>query len=237
MRYRRLSCLALAAVVLGLSACASPTASGSPAATASDSQAPSAAVLHQLMRKSGASATSVHVKGDYADTGQKLRLDVAGRSMRLLVDFGAGPIEILQVSGSFYLKADAAFWTRLEGSAATARLAAGKYVNVPAGSAAGMGDFTVRALLTRVFAEDVFTADTLNGTVQKSRLDGVPAYLMTTRIDGDGKIYVSADGRARLMRTESAKNGTLDFTDWDSVPPASPPQAGQLVTVPGLSSR
>ncbi len=76
MRYRRLSCLALAAV-LSLSACASPTASGSPAATASDSRAPSTAALHQLMRKSGASATSVHVKGDYADPGQKLRLEVA----------------------------------------------------------------------------------------------------------------------------------------------------------------
>jgi hypothetical protein len=240
MRHRRTSYLVLALVVASLGACASPAISGIATSGPTASAPPSIAVVQQLMRASGASATSVHVKGDYTDKGQALQLDVAGdragRTMRLLVDFGAGPIEILKVGGDFYLKADKAFWTRLEGSAATAVQAAGRYVSVPAGSAAGMGDFTVSTLLAQVFTQDVPAADKLSATVQATQVDGVPAYAMTTSIRGDAKIYVSADGRARLLRTESTKNGTLDFSDWDAVAPLAPPLPDQVVTIAGLSA-
>jgi hypothetical protein len=189
------------------------------------------------MRKRGAAATSVHVKGDYTDKGQPLQLDVAGdragTTMRLSVNFGSGPIEVLKVNADFYLKADATFWTRLD-SAAAAKVAAGKYVKVPAGSAAGMGDFTLGALLDRVFAQDIPSADKLNTAVQVTHLDGVPAYLMTTKVSGEAKIYVSADGQARLLRTQSAKTGVLSFAEWDSVAPAGAPAAEQSATVPGL---
>jgi len=191
-----------------------------------------------MMRKSGAAATSVHVKGAYTDMGQKLQLDVAGdragTKMRLRVNFGNGAIEILKVNGDFYLKADAAYWTRLDGSAMIAKLTAGKYVKVVAGSAAGMGGFTVGTLLNQVFAQDISTADNLNTQVQTTAVAGVRAYLLTAKVGGDARIYVSADGQARLLRTESTKNGILDFTEWDSVAPATPPRADQLARPPNL---
>jgi len=244
MRQRRTPYLALlAAVALTLSACTPGTAAGRAAASSSSAPTsvattpPTAAAVYQQMRKSGAAATSVHVKGDYTDDGQPLQLDVAGdragTTMRLLVNFGSGPIDILKVNDDFYLKADATFWTRLD-SAVVAKVAAGKYVKVPAGSAAGMGDFRVGTLLDRVFAEDLSSVDKLNTAVQTTRLDGVPAYLMTTKVGGDAKIYVSADGQARLLRTESAKSGILSFTQWDSVAPTSAPPADQSATVPSL---
>jgi hypothetical protein len=245
MRQACTSYLALvAAVALSLSACTSTTAAGSAptssssGATSVATSAPKAATVYQLMRKNGASAKSVHVKGAFTDQGQKLQLDVAGdragTKMRLLVDFGNGAIEILKVNGGFYLKADAGYWTRLDGSAAIAKLAAGRYVKVPAGSAAGMGDFTVGALLQQVFEEDIPTAVNLNTEVQTTDVDGVPAFLMTTKVSGDARVYVSADGRGRLLRVESAKSGTLDFTEWDSVAPTRPPPANQLAKTPSL---
>jgi hypothetical protein len=245
MRHRRTSHLALvAAVTLSLSACTLTTAAGNPkagkpsSATGGATTAPTAAAVYQLMRKSGATAESVHVKGAYTDNGQKLQLDVAGdravREMRLLVDFGNGAIEILKVNDDFYLKADAAYWTRLDGSAAITNLAAGKYVKVPAGSAAGMGDFRVGTLLDLVFASDIPTADKLNTKVQTANVDGVHAYVMTTKVAGDATIYVSTDGKARLIRAESTTNGTLDFTEWDSVAPTSAPPADQLAKTPNL---
>jgi hypothetical protein len=188
------------------------------------------------MRRSGAAATSVHVKGDYTDNGQPLKLDAAGdragTTMRLLVDFGSGPIEILMVNNDFYLKAGTTFWTRLE-SAEVARVAAGKYVKVPPGSAAGMGDFRVGALLDQVFAQDLSSADKLNATVQTTDVDGVAAYLLTTQGDVDAKIYVSADGQARLLRTEGAKTGILNFTQWNSVAPTVAPPEDQRAITPG----
>lgn len=245
MRHRRTCYLALiAAVSLSLSACTSTTAAGDattsrPSAAASvATTAPAAATVYQMMRKSGAAATSVHVQGAYTDMGQKLQLDVAGdragTKMRLLVNFGNGAIEILKVNGDFYLKADAAYWTKLDGSAAIAKLAAGMYVKVAAGSAAGMGGFTVGTLLNQVFAQDISTADNLNTQVQTADVDGVRAYLLTAKVGGDARIYVSADGQARLLRTESTKNGILDFTEWDSVAPTAPPPADQLARPPNL---
>jgi hypothetical protein len=242
MRQRRTPYLVLVtALALSLSACTSGIAAdvavaGRPPNTTSGAAVtPSAAVVYQRVRTSGAAARSVHVRGDYTDNGQPLRLDGAGdrdgTTMRLLVDFGSGGIEILMVRDDFYLKADTTFWTRLD-SAAVAKVAAGKYVKVPPGSAAGMGDFRVGKLLDRVFAEDVSSADKLNTAVQATTVDGVPAYLMTTRVGGEAKIYVSADGRARLLRTTGAKTGTLDFTEWDSVAPTIAPPEDQRAIVP-----
>jgi len=241
MRQRRRPYLALGtALVLSMSGCAFSTAAGGAGASSSSgpksgvTAPPTAVAVYQLMRKSGAAATSVHVMGDYTDKGQPLRLDVAGdrggETMRLLVDFGSGAIEILMVKDDFYLKAGTTFWTRLE-SAAVARVAAGKYVKVPAGSAAGMGDFRVGTLLDQVFAHDVSSPDRLNATVQTTDIDGAPAYLLTAKAGGDVKIYVSADGQARLLRTESAESGVLSFTEWNTVAPAvAPPQDQRAVT-------
>jgi hypothetical protein len=245
MRHRRTSYLALVtALTLSLSACTVPAAAGNPkpsrlsTSTSKATTAPTAAAVYQLMRKNAAAAESVHVKGAYSDNGQKLQLDVAGdcagRDMRLLVDFGNGVIEILKINDDFYLKADAVYWTRLSGSAAIAKAAAGKFVRIPAGSAAGMGDFRVGTLLDQVFTSDIPTPDKLNAKVQLTDADGVPAYVMTTKVAGDANIYVSADGKVRLLRAESTANGTLDFTEWDSVAPTTAPTANLLAKTPSL---
>jgi len=244
MSHRRRPYLALGtAVVLSMSGCSFSTGAGGARASSSSgtksgvSASPTAEAVYQLMRKSGAAATSVHVTGDYTDKGQPLRLDVAGdrggQTMRLLVDFGSGPIEILMVDGDFYLKAGGTFWTRLE-SAAVARVAADRYVKVPPGSAAGMGDFRVGILLDQVFSEHLPGLDELNATTQTSDVDGVPAYLLTSKVAGAAKIYVSADGRARLLRTEGAQTGALRFTEWSSVEPISPPAQDQQAVVPNV---
>jgi len=67
-------------------------------------------------------------------------------------------------------------------------------------------------------------------------VNGTPAYLLADRVGSDGRIYVTADGRARLLRIVSTKGdvGTLDFSQWDAVPPQSPPPADQVVKIPGM---
>jgi hypothetical protein len=74
MRQLRTQLLALAAaVMLSLSACTfaaavgNPKTAGSSSTTSVAATAPTAASVYQLMRKSGAAAQSVHVKGDYTD--------------------------------------------------------------------------------------------------------------------------------------------------------------------------
>ena len=200
---------------------------------------PSAAGLYQQMRTSAAAAKSVHIKGAFTQNGQKLQIDVAGdragTNSRVTVDDGNGAVEILTVNGRFYLKADAAYWTK-NASAAAAKLAAGKYVVVPAGSAAGTDSLQVGTLLDQILAKDMSAVQKLNTNVDKTQVSGVPAFLITDKIGSNGsKIYVSADGRGRLLRMESPTDqGLLDFTQWDAVAPVGPPPGDQMVKLPGL---
>jgi hypothetical protein len=248
--HRRESYLALAAAVtLALSACSSST---SPAGKASPAKAPtssssatgnSAPALLEQLRKSSAAARSVRVQGtinNNASTAKAVKLkiniagDRAGKNMRAIINDGTGEIEILTAGGQTYLKADTAYWTK-NGTAAVAKQAAGKYIKVPAASAAGVSALTVGSLLDQIMAKDMSSSSKLNTKVEKTNVNGVPAYALTTKEDGT-KIFVSADGQARLLRVQGSKKqpGTVDFTDWDAVPPVSAPPADQLVSIPGL---
>lgn len=252
-RHRRESYLALAAAVaLPLSACSSSTPAGeapsakappssSSSATSAATTDSSAAALLEQLRKSSAAAKSVWVKGtiNNASTAKAVKLQIniagdrAGKNMRAIVNDGTGEIEILTAGGQTYLKADTAYWTK-NGTAVIAKLAAGKYIKVPPESAAGIGALTVGTLLDQIFAKDMSTATKLNTRVAKTTVSGVPAYVMTTKSDNT-KIYVSADGQARLLRVEAAKNqGTVDFAEWNAVAPVSAPPADQQVDIPGL---
>ena len=248
--HRRTSYLALVAVVaLALSACASTTSANkakphsTTSATSATMTGNSAAALFQQLRKSGAAAKSVRVKGvitngSITNKAVKVQIDIAGdragKNTRAIVNDGTGAIEILTAGGQTYLKADKAYWTK-NGTPANAKLAAGKYIKVPTGSAAGTGIPTVGKLLDQLFATNISTADKLNTKVKKTVVNGVPAYLMTTKAD-DTKIYVSADGKALLMRVVGSKGQqtTLDFTEWNAVPPMSAPTADQLAKIQGL---
>jgi hypothetical protein len=175
----------------------------------------------------------IHRRGTKAADRHRRR--PGGKNTRGIVNDGTGEVEILIAGGKTYVKADAAFWTK-NASAEVATLAAGKYLVVPTGSAAGTAGFEVGTLLDQIFAQDMTTLQSLNTKVAKTEVNGIPAYLMTDRIGSDGsKIYVSADGRARLLRLESPKaQGSLDFTQWDAVPPVSAPPADQLAKIPGM---
>lgn len=240
---RRASYLILAAAVaLSLSGCITINKAdnakkgSSPGVTSAAKALPSAKVVYEQMRKNVAAAKSVRIKGEIKTGGKTLTIDIAGdrdgKNTRALVNDGTGEAELLTAGGNVYIKADTAYWTK-NASAAAAKVAAGKYVKIPAGT--GAGDLKVGSLL-----DGAFTDLPLAGALQKveaTDVDGTPAYLLADRLSPqNGQIYVSADGKATLLRIVSTKAnaGTLDFSEWDAVPPKSPPPADQLVKIPGL---
>jgi hypothetical protein len=98
------------------------------------------------------------------------------------------------------------------------------------------GSLKVGALLDGAFFQDLPLAGALQ-KVEATDVDGTPAYLLAERLTPkEGQVHVSADGKATLLRIVSTKAnaGTLDFSEWDAVPPMSPPPADQLVKNPGL---
>lgn len=242
---RRASYLILsAALALSLTSCITVNKSDkaaparSPSVTVDAAEVPTAKALYDDMRKSVAAATSVRIKGVVNSAGKKLTIDVSGdrdgKNTRAKVNDGTAEVELLSVGGNIYIKADKAYWTE-NGSAAAAKIAAGKYVKVPAGSGL-MDDLKVGTLLDGVF-KDLPLAGAFQ-EVEEADVDGVPAYRLADKIGSqDGQIYVSADEKAQLLRIVSTKAnaGTLDFTEWNAVPPMSAPPASEQVKVPGLS--
>jgi hypothetical protein len=242
-RFRRAPYLILsAALALGLSSCVTINKSdkaapaSSPKATSVAKDVPTAKAVYDEMRKNVKAATSVRIKGTVLDAGKTIKIDIAGdrdgKNTRALVNDGTGQAELLTAGGNVYIKADAAYWAK-NGSGTIAKIAGDKYVKIPAGT--GMDTLKVGTLL-----DGAFTDLPLAGALQKvepTDLAGVPAYLLSDRVGGEAKIYVSADGEAQLMRIVSVKTNpaTLDFSQWNDVPPMSPPPASQLVKVPGLS--
>jgi hypothetical protein len=241
--HRRTSYLALAAAVaLGLSACSSstPVSKAKPSsATSTVATGNSAAALFQQLQKSGTQAKSVRITGSISNGATasskavKVQIDIAGdlsgKNNKALVDDGSGSMELLTVGGKTYIKADAAYWTK-NGDAAIAKLAAGKYILVPAASAAKMSDTTVGKLLKQIYTS---ASGQLSSKVVKTEINGVPAYLLTTKTN-DTKLYVSSDGQARLLRVVGSKGqmSAWDFTEWNAVPPATAPPASQQATMP-----
>jgi hypothetical protein len=247
LRPRRASYLFVAAataVALSLSGCVTVNTTdkaktgSAPSVTSAAKEVPTAKVLYDQMRKSVAAAKSVRMKGVINESGKKLTIDLAGdsdgKNTRAKVNDGNGALELLSVGGNIYIKADSAYWTK-NGSSAIAKVAAGKYVKVPAASGM-MDDLKVTTLLAGLFKE--LPLSVVTQKVEQTDVNGVPAYMLADKLSSqEGQIYVSADGKAQLLRIVSAKKntGTLDFTDWDAVPPMSAPPASQLVKIPGLS--
>ena len=203
------------------------------------SSGPSAAEIYKQMKASVAAAKSVHITGAFTESGRKLTIDAAGdragTNAKVIVNDGTGTLEILTAGGSSYFKADAPYWTKNAG-ADIAKMAAGKYVKVPAGSAAALGELKMGTLLDTILSADMSSAGKLTTNVDQTVVRGVPAYVITDKIGSNGsKIYASADGHAYLLRLVSPANqGSLDFTQWNAVAPVSPPSADQIVTLPGL---
>jgi uncharacterized protein YceK len=241
-RPRRASYLIVAAAVaLSLTGCATINKADSAKTGSSASVAkevPTAKVLYDAMRKNVAAAKSVHIKGEVTTAGKQMKIDIAGdragKNTRAVMNDGTVGAELLTVGASTYIKADAAYWAK-NGSAAIAKMAAGKYIKIPART--GTDDLKVGTLLDGVFAKDLPLAGLLQ-KVEATDLAGVPAYVLTDKAGGEnGKLYISADGQSNLLRIVSVKSssGTMDFTDWNAVEPMSTPAASEVVKIPGLS--
>ncbi len=187
----------------------------------------------------GAAAKNVRIKGTVTNGASgaskavtaKIEIagDLAGKNNLVVVDDGTGVVEMLTVSGKTYRKADAAYWTK-NYSAAHAKTLAGRYTLLSAASATSTGAPTVSGLLDQIFSS---AKGQLSTTVVKTKVNGVSAFLLTTKAN-DTKIYVSADGKTLLLQVvgTKAQKSTWDFTQWDAVPAVSPPAADQLNTKP-----
>lgn len=244
MRRASLAGLLSAVAALALTGCgsdaATPTSGSTSTTTTTPSPTtPSAGDLYSRARKSALAAKSGHLIGSFTEKGKTMNMDLAGTAdgtnQSMKIKAAEGEITIITASGKTYLMASQKFWKSQAGAPA-AKMFKGKYVLLPATQAKEMGDQTIQKVLKDMFAEgDLSFLERANARVEKATVDGVDAWKLTEKVGGDGTaIFVSSDGKARLLKIDGGKSepGAMTFSEWDAVPKITAPKASQVVKLP-----
>ncbi|MFF4823438.1 hypothetical protein ACFY20_10435 [Streptomyces sp. NPDC001312] len=169
-------------------------------------------------KAAAATADTVHLSGNVVSNGRTYRLD-----MRLKDDGGSGSVTsegvtfgLLRVGEQLYLKADAEFWGKVDGSGKATGAADkldGKYVKVPQGDPAykRFSGFTDKDVLL----DGLLTLHGALATDGHHAQAGVRTIRITGGKGSGGTLDVSLEGTPyplRLVRAGDA--GTLSFSDW-----------------------
>ncbi|WP_353951616.1 hypothetical protein V6K52_18630 [Knoellia sp. S7-12] len=238
--HRALPLVAAMALVAPLSACGGSDAPAKPGATASAStvakKKPTASALYQQSRDSALAAKSGHVKGSFTEDGESTAIDIAGSvdgaNQQATISTPQGEVTMLTVGGKFWIKGDRKYWTESIDADAAKAIGA-KWLVVPPAEVKDMGDTTIKNLLTEMYADaSMSKLESVATAVNESTVAGVPAYVLTDKIGGNGEIFMTADGKAQLIKLVGPKDepGELAFTEWNAVKPFAAPAAAQIFT-------
>lgn len=202
--------LAVLLLVAALAGCGSSSSSGSGIADKS----PAAILAATKVAADG--AKSVHVSGSIVSGKSPITLDMqllAGKGGRGQLSQDGLSFELIEVSGTVYIKGSSAFYKHIGGSAA-AQLLQGKWLKAPATSSdfASLGQLTnLRELVDQTLSDHGTLTKTGTTTIKGQKVVGI-----TGKAKG-GTLYVAAVGKPYPV--EIAKSGTssdsITFDRWD----------------------
>jgi hypothetical protein len=174
-------------------------------------------------------AKSVHMVGSVKENSQQITIDVSfqGGGMSGTVGVGGQTIDLLLLSKQAYVKVDQAFLKEAGLPASDCNSMCGRYLAVPSSQLGQAGSLSLSSLMSQMLSKipsakndtsDVFVRGTLNGQpVLKGSGDGV-----TLEVAGSGPPYP-------LLITQAGQ-GTVVFSEWNSVPPITPPPPSDIIT-------
>jgi hypothetical protein len=197
---------------------------------------PSATALAGQMRSAIKGATSVHVTGTVAESGQTIHMDLSltrSGSMSGTIGIGPAPITILATGGKVYMKMTAAALSTMHLPSSACAMVCNKYLVLPAAQAQGLtGNMGWSQLLNPSTSKyNPGPGTKVTGPVT---INGQSAWKVS---DNSGTGYVAASGPAYPLRITPPRGqgiGEIDFSQWNSVKIPSPPPASQQVNLSKL---
>ncbi|GAA1028390.1 MULTISPECIES: hypothetical protein [Amycolatopsis] len=211
---------------------AQPPAAASPAA--SSSAAPSAdpldpAAIKAAMKK----ATAVHVKGTNNNRGEmKIDLQMNKDSVSGSIEQDGVEVPVLRVGDKVWMKFTKSLTKKAKLPAAAAAMVNDKWVSLDSQLGQGLGE-----TFKLVTDYDVFVSGMASEADQPDFSTGQPAEVAGTlalRYQNDSTtIFIEAVSPHRLLRMESPKDGTMEFSGWDQPVPAQAPPAAEIYSGPG----
>ena len=111
---------------------------------------------------------------------------------------------MLTVGDGYWVGGDEAYWVETTGDAKTAKTLVGKYAPITESDATELGSFTLRTILTDVFAlPELALLESDTGAATVTEVDGRPAYVLGR--EGGPRLWVAADGSGTLLRLVGAE--------------------------------
>jgi hypothetical protein len=220
-----------AVIAAGLLAAAAATGCGSSAGGPPGSR--TGAQVLPAMQSAMDSATSVQLDGSAVEQSQKVSFDlsfVGNSDMSGSFSVGGVSLTIEVVSGKTYVKVDQGFLKIANLPASDCAAICGKYVLVPAAEARQLtGTINLAHLRKDVFskapsadgpdASDQFVPATFHGQ-----------QVLTTN-SGGVTIDIARSGPPYPLLVWQSDSEHFTFSDWNSVPPLTPPPASEVITV------
>lgn len=211
------------------------TACGSPSSSASAGSKTAAQVI-PAMKAAAESAQSVQMTGSGKDGSQKLTFDmsfVGSSDLSGTFTENGATLTIEVVSGTTYLKINQDFLNLAKLPASVCATVCGKFVELPASESSQItGAVSLSALTKKAFnsipasiskdTTDIFTPTTYHGQ-----------QVLTAHGDGN-TIDVARTGTPYPIFISTSQGDTIVFSDWNSVPPLTPPPASEIISLTSL---
>lgn len=195
-------------------------------------------------KAAAASATSVHVVGQIAQSSGPTAFDLTLTDQpgaTGTIELGGGKVEIVRVGGDVYFKADEkTLASGLGGSGAElAKLVAGRYIKGPLTDPRLTG-------FTQLTSLKDFTASVLDPSGSISLVDGktvdgtATVGLRNDDKDNGGTLYVADDDEPFPLLIEAlagrSDTGSLRMKEWNADVAITPPPADQVIDLSQLGS-
>ena len=206
-------------------------------AEASGFTSKSAAEIVSTAVKDSAAASSFSLDGTVNQPGSDITLDLAVSASGMsegTIWINGGSVQVIEIDGTGYFKADMKFWTKYA-SAAAADLLVGRWVYGPMTSSpfsTFKGFLSPRKVISSFFGN-------AQGPYKKggtSTVDGQQVIAITG--SGSGALYVATTGEhfvVRLQATKGSSNGTISFTHYNR--PVRPKKPARGVNLQQLENQ
>lgn len=221
-----IACAGLAAISVGplLAGCGSGS-------TGSSVARPTVASLVKTMRGDFRHARSLRLSGHLRVQGKPLTVDLkmlrSGDSAGQMTLSGAS-FSFVEVGGKTYVYVSRSFFRYLRSSrpvpASACALICGKYVRLPAGAIPGLSLGNLAKMIDKHVSVPQETP-----VVSVTSFNGQPAYELS---HAGQAAFFAKNGHHYLIGYRASKQGVaMSFSQWNSVPPISPPPASKIVNI------
>ena len=228
IKHNSFRALAMAAVIAGLAVAGCSTGASSPPGA----NGPSVASLISSMKAGFASAKSVRMSGTLTEQGRTVTLNLGmlrSGDMSGTLSVGSTHLTIVVAGGKAYELVTKAFFKTIQQQShvpsSVCALMCGKYLAVPISS---FSTFNLPGMTGQI--EKKIPVAKAVGSVRDTSYGGEPAYEL---VGSNGtKLYLARNGTHYLLGMTVGTFGTLNFSDWNKVPPVTPPPASQVYNLP-----